>query len=115
MERLLPAVLFFAALLVPTAALADEGKAQIKEYHLVIKNHRWNHDTVVIPANTKVRFVLENQDDTPEEFDSRDLNVEKVLMGHSKGRVYIGPLKPGRYKFQGEYHPAHAQGVVIAK
>ncbi|HKB58756.1 MAG TPA: cupredoxin domain-containing protein [Gallionellaceae bacterium] len=116
MERLLPVVLLFAVALAPAAAAAaDEGQTPVRDYHLVIKNHRWNHDTVVIPADTKVRFLLENQDDTPEEFDSRDLNVEKVLMGHSKGQVYIGPLKAGRYKFQGEYHPTHAQGVVIAK
>jgi hypothetical protein len=112
MKRLLPAVLLIAtAVLAPVPAAAED----IRDYHLVIENHRWQPDTVVIPADTKVRFLLENRDDTPEEFDSHDLNREKVLMGRTKGQVFIGPLKPGRYRFQGEYHAATAQGVVIVK
>ena len=113
MKRLLPAALLAAAMLAPSARAEDASA--VREYNLVIENHRWQPDKVVIPANAKVRFVIENRDDTPEEFDSRDLNREKVLMGKTKGQVYIGPLAPGRYKFQGEYHAATAQGVVIAK
>lgn len=113
MKRLLPVALLAAAVLAPPALAGDEPP--VREYKLVIENHRWQPDQVVIPANTKVRFVIDNRDDTPEEFDSRDLNREKVLMGKTRGQVYIGPLAPGRYKFQGEYHAATAQGVVIAK
>ncbi len=116
MKRLLPAVLFLAvAALAPAAATAADGDLGPNDYKLVIENHRWQPEKIVIPADTKVRFLIENRDDTPEEFDSHDLNREKVLMGKSKGQVYIGPLKRGTYKFQGEYHAATAQGVVIVK
>lgn len=110
---LLPGVLFFAAASASMAALAAD--AGTDERSLVIENHRWHPDKITIPADRKVLFVIENRDDTPEEFDSRDLNREKVVMGKTKGQVYIGPLKPGRYKFQGEYHATTAQGVVIVK
>jgi hypothetical protein len=56
-----------------------------------------------------------NNDDTAEEFDSVALKVEKVVPGKSKGVVRIGPLKPGRYPFIGEFHEATAKGVVIAE
>ncbi len=115
MKRLLPAVLFLAAAALAPAAMAADAEAGPADYKLVIENHRWQPDKIVIPADTKVRLLIENRDDTPEEFDSHDLNREKVLMGKTKGQVYIGPLKPGRYKFQGEYHAATAQGEVIVK
>jgi len=56
-----------------------------------------------------------NEDATPEEFDSSALKVEKVVAGKSKGIVRIGPLKPGRYPFIGEYNEATAKGTVIAE
>jgi hypothetical protein len=43
------------------------------------------------------------------------LKVEKVIPGKTKGIVRIGPLKPGRYPFVGEYHEDTAKGVVIAE
>jgi hypothetical protein len=38
-----------------------------------------------------------------------------VIAGKSQGAVRIGPLKPGRYGFFGEFHEATAQGAVIAE
>jgi len=111
MKRLLCAALLApAALIFSPASLAEEA-----DYTLVIQDHRFKPEEITIPANKKVKLLVENRDDTPEEFDSHDLNREKVLMGNTKGIVFIGPLKPGRYKFQGEFHAETAQGVVIAK
>ncbi len=59
--------------------------------------------------------MVDNRDDTPEEFDSHELNREKLIPPGSKVTVFIGPLKPGRYAFIGEYHEATAKGVVIAE
>ena len=43
------------------------------------------------------------------------MKVEKVIPGKSKGVVRIGPLKPGRYPFFGEFHEATAKGTLIAE
>jgi hypothetical protein len=43
------------------------------------------------------------------------LNREKVIAGKSKATIYIGPLAPGRYSFEGEFNPKTAQGVIIAQ
>ncbi|HJW26289.1 MAG TPA: cupredoxin domain-containing protein [Rhodocyclaceae bacterium] len=43
------------------------------------------------------------------------MNREKVIPGNRKGVVFIGPLKPGKYPFFGEFNSKTAQGVVIAE
>ena len=70
---------------------------------------------ITVPAGKKIKLVVENRDATPEEFESHALNREKVIAGKSKGIVRIGPLKPGRYPFIGEYNEPTAKGVVIAE
>jgi hypothetical protein len=89
--------------------------AQESELSLVLENHRFTPDRLEVPAGKKVKVMIENRDATAEEFDSGDLRVEKVIPGKSKGVVWLGPLKPGEYKFMGEYNEKTAQGVVVAK
>jgi hypothetical protein len=91
----------------PTARAAD--------YTLTIKDHKFTPGELKVPANKRVVITVINDDITPEEFESSVLKVEKVIAGKSKGTVRIGPLKPGRYPFVGEFHEATAKGVVIAE
>jgi len=110
--------LLLTALLIPAAALAADASSSQPtgtDFKLVISGHRFTPTEITIPANTKVRLQIENKDGSVEEFDSRDLNREKIITGKGKAVVFIGPLKPGRYTFQGEFHAETAQGVVIAK
>jgi len=80
-----------------------------------IENHLFYPDEVYIPPNKKVKLLIVNEDSTPEEFESYELNREKIIMGNGKAVVFVGPLKPGRYPFFGEFYPKTAQGVVIVK
>jgi hypothetical protein len=85
------------------------------EFHLVIKNHLFIPAELHVPANVKIRLVVDNQDSTPEEFESYELNREKIVHGNSRATIYIGPLRPGVYPFFGEFHAATAQGKIIAE
>lgn len=85
------------------------------DYVLTIKHHHFTPAEIKVPANQRVIFTVINEDATPEEFESNSMKVEKVIAGKSKGVVRIGPLKPGRYPFIGEYNEATAKGVVIAE
>ena len=85
------------------------------ELLLVIKNHRFEPAELKVPAGQRVKLVVHNQDSTPEEFESHSLNREKVIPAGAKATIYIGPVKPGRYTFYGEYNEATAQGVVVAE
>jgi len=85
------------------------------EFALVIKDHRFVPDEIRVPVNQKVKLVVHNQDATPEEFESHQLNREKVIAPGAKATIYVGPLKPGRYTFVGEFHEKTARGVLIAE
>lgn len=83
-------------------------------YQLKITNHLFYPDTIEVPAGVRFKLLIDNQDATPEEFESFELNREKVIMGQSKTSVFIGPLKAGIYPFFGEFNPETAQGKIIA-
>ncbi|MEH6639831.1 MAG: cupredoxin domain-containing protein [Porticoccaceae bacterium] len=80
-----------------------------------IKDHLFYPSEIVVPADTKVKLLIRNLDSTPEEFESYELNREKVISGNSKTIIFIGPLPPGEYPFFGEFYPKTAQGRVIVK
>ena len=102
-------VLLIALLAAAPALAADE------EIWLVIQDHRFQPEEVVVPAGRKVKLVVENRDATPEEFESHALNREKVIAGKSTATIYVGPLAPGRYPFVGEYNESTAKGAIVAK
>lgn len=89
--------------------------ARADDYVLTIKNHRFTPTEIKIPANKRVQITVVNDDPTPEEFESHEMKVEKVIPGKSKAVVRVGPLKPGRYPFFGEFHEATAKGTLVAE
>lgn len=91
------------------------GLAKTPEFEIQIRGHLFHPEELRIPANTKVKLVLINVDPTPEEFESYELNREKVIMGGRKAIIFIGPLTPGVYPYFGEFNPKTAQGKVIAE
>ncbi len=80
-----------------------------------IRDHLFYPADIEIPADTKVKLVLINKDEAAEEFESYEMNREKVIPGGSKATIFIGPLRPGIYPFFGEFFPKTAQGRVIVK
>ncbi|MGQ0578862.1 MAG: cupredoxin domain-containing protein [Betaproteobacteria bacterium] len=101
--------LFAACVLGVVPASAEEI------YTVVFKDHRIVPDVLEVPAGKKIKLVVDNQDPTPEEFESHSLNREKVIPGKSKATIFIGPLKPGSYEIFGEFHQDTAQGRIVAK
>ena len=91
-------------------AFADED-----DFSLVIQNHQFEPSELIIPANKKIKLRIENKDSTPEEFESHELNREKLVAGKSAVTIYIGPLKAGRYPFWGQFNEKTAKGTVVAQ
>ena len=106
-----------ALILIGVAAFLVMGAAAARadDYVLTIKDHHFTPTEIKIPANKRVQITVVNDDATPEEFESKEMKVEKVIPGKSKGVVRVGPLKPGRYPFFGEFHEATAKGALIAE
>jgi curli biogenesis system outer membrane secretion channel CsgG len=88
---------------------------EISQYTLVIKDHAYQPTQLKVPANTKIKLIVENRDATPEEFESTEFNREKIVLPNSTISVYVGPLKAGRYAFFGDFHQDTAQGALIAE
>jgi plastocyanin len=107
----------FWTLVLSLAASTLSGRALAQDAALVltIKDHRFEPAELQVPAGKKIRLLVKNVDATPEEFESPDLKREKVIPGKSEATIIFGPLKPGIYKFIGEFHESTAKGSVVAK
>ena len=84
-------------------------------FNPTVKDGRYALEQVEIPAGQKIKLVIENDGPGPEEFESSDLNREKLIKAGKTAEVTIGPLNPGTYKFIGEFHPQTAQGQIVAR
>ncbi|MBK8286251.1 MAG: cupredoxin domain-containing protein [Ahniella sp.] len=96
----------------PWLVLPLAAHAEAPSFTIEIKGHLFYPAELEIPANTKVRLIVINRDPTPEEFESYELNREKVIMGGAQAVIFIGPLAAGDYPFFGEFNPKTAQGLV---
>jgi hypothetical protein len=85
------------------------------EFDIEIRGHLFYPSELKVPAGEKIRLRVRNSDPSPEEFESYELNREKVVMGGNTATIFIGPLKPGEYPFFGEFYPKTAQGKIIAE
>jgi plastocyanin len=102
--------LLLSLLLIPVTVLGADA-----ELTVVIKDNRFTPAELHVPAGKRVKLVVDNQDAAPEEFESYELNREKVISASSRGFVFIGPLDPGRYPIFGDFHRETARGVIVAE
>ena len=70
--------------------------------------------TVTVKAGVKVKLTVHNAQSDAAEFESAELNREKVIPPGGTVTVYVGPLEPGSYGFFDEFHPA-STGRIVAK
>ena len=98
-------------LLFSLTAMADE----VPVFEITIQDHRFQPAEITVQAHRKFRLRVTNKDSIPEEFESYELNREKIITGGGQAVIYIGPLPPGRYPFFGEFHPKTAKGVIVVK
>lgn len=96
--------------------LASLGAARADdEYVLTIQNNRFEPTELAIPIDTKVQITVKNLDQAAEEFESSDLNREKVVVGGGQIKVFVGPLPAGTYEFFGDFHPDTARGHIVVR
>ena len=83
-------LLVLLSLVAAAAFVPVELRAQ--DFTITIKNHRFTPSELKVPANKRIQLTVVNDDPTPEEFESKEMKVEKVIPGKSKGVVRFGPL-----------------------
>jgi len=99
---------FFTAFVASSHVMAEE-------YKVVIKDHKFVPSQIEMKAGEKHRLIVENHDSTPEEFESYELNREKIVSGNSQIVIFLPPLQVGEYPFFGEFNPKTAQARIIVK
>lgn len=95
--------------------LAPVHSEEMPSYQLTIKAGRFIPETLEVAAHTRFRLLIKNEGPGAEEFESVELKKEKVLAPGASSFIIFQALKPGTYKFFGEFHPETAQGKIIAK
>jgi len=86
-----------------------------EEYVIMIKDHQFVPSQVEMKAGVRHRLIVINHDGTPEEFESYELNREKIVAGNSKIIIFLPSLEVGEYTFFGEFNPKMAQGRIVVK
>ena len=99
------------ALAFAAPALADD----VVTKQLAISQHRFSPGELPVPPGVRVKLLVRNDDSLPAEFESYDLSREIVVPGHSQVTIYIGPLKPGRYRFFNDFDQSVQGWVVVGE
>ncbi len=102
------------AALLALAIGAPSARAE-EPLQLEFRGHRFIPNRLEVPTGTKFRLIVKNSDDTAEEFESTELNREKLVPPGQSIVVFLGPLEPGEYKIFGDFHKDTAQGTLVAK
>lgn len=79
---------------------------------LVIHGKQFEPTELALPAGTKIKLIIRNQDALPAEFESYDLSREVIVPANGEVTIYVGPLEPGRYQFFNDFNRA-MQGTVV--
>ena len=108
--RVLPPLILLGVLSVVAGAAAAD-----LEIPVVIEKNRFQPQEVKVKAGTPFVLVVTNRDATAEEFESKELRIEKVIPGGKTLKIRVRALKPGTYPFVGEYHEATAKGRIVAE
>jgi hypothetical protein len=106
------AVATVALLAVITPALAQDKPDEIP---VTIQNNRFSPEEIKVKAGKPFVLVVTNKDAKPEEFESKELRIEKIIPGGKTASLRVRALKPGTYPFFGEFNPKTAQGRIVAE
>ena len=90
------------------AAYADQSASITKS------GHTFSPSTITVKAGEKVALSVTNAGTEAAEFESSELNREKVIPPGKTVTIFVGPLAPGSYPFFDDFDSA-ATGTIIAK
>ncbi len=96
-----------------TSVSKNNANSDILKIVITIKNHKFEPNIITVPTGQKICLVVDNQDNTLEEFESSDLHREKIVMPKESINIILAPLAPGKYDFFGDFHQETAQGSLI--
>ena len=87
----------------------------LAEVELTLENGRFSPEELRVKAGSPFMLVITNKDPKDEEFEIESLKIEKVVPAGRTRRVKMPGLRPGVYRFIGEYTQATAKGRLVAE
>ena len=96
-------------------ALGGGVEAADAEIALTIEKNRFQPAEIKVKAGAPFVLVITNKDATAEEFESKELRIEKVIPAGKTVRLRVPALKAGTHGFVGEYHEKTAKGRIVAE
>ncbi|MDE2007487.1 MAG: cupredoxin domain-containing protein [Rhodospirillales bacterium] len=93
---------------------APPARAARPEFTLALGPAGFTPPELRVPAGERIVLRIRNTGPAPVEFESSDLNRERVIPAGGAIVVYAGPLHPGTYAFFDDFHPT-LRGRLIAE
>jgi len=97
------------------AAAPPSGAQDVPEVALLVEGNHFQPDEIRVKAGKPFVLVITNKDKGPEEFECKDLRIEKVVPAGKTVRLRMPALKAGSFSFVGEYHEKTAKGRIVAE
>jgi len=102
--------LSLALALGPVARGDDEASPTVR-FH----DGSFEPNELVVKAKTPFRLRVVNTTQDAIEFESFELNRERVVLPGGEIVVFLPPLDPGSYKFFDDFHHGAGEGTITAK
>jgi Cupredoxin-like domain len=109
------ALLMLALALIASLGLSKQSSAADADPEVRFHDGRFEPISFAVPANQALRLRIINSGDRPVEFESFELNRERVIPPGKSIRVYLPALSPGTYHFYDDLHQESGQGTLVAR
>ena len=100
-----------AALAFGPIVRAEDETLPVVRFH----DGRFEPDELVVKAKTPFRLRVVNATQDAIEFESFELNRERVVLPGAEIVVYLPALDPGSYKFFDDFHHGAGEGTITAR
>ncbi|MBI5745934.1 MAG: cupredoxin domain-containing protein [Nitrospirae bacterium] len=101
----------FSLYTAPSEVLAQE-EVEIK---IIIKDGKFDPQEIKVKAGIKIKLIVINSDKSAAEFESVDLDREKVVRPGQSITILLSKLDPGSYEFFDHFHPKTPHGKIIVE
>jgi hypothetical protein len=108
---MIPVLAILAALTLGAPVRADDDAPPMIQFH----DGRFVPDELVVKAKTPFRLRVVNATKGPIEFESFELNRERVVLPGAEIVVFLPALDPGSYKYFDDFHHDAGEGTITAK
>ena len=81
---------------------------------LSVKAEGFEPPRIAAPAGARIRLEVSNETVTPIEFESFELNRERVVQAGQKATIYLSGLSAGRYEFFDDFNQGR-RGVLTVE